>query len=323
MARMIFSVGGSSGLNWMDFVDVVKACEEMDFYAFYPSDHLMTVQVGRGTKDDRIDAIAVVLALAPITSKIRLGVQVIGNLFRHPVITAKMMNALDHISNGRADIGLGAGWSKMEHAAHGMAFPGLAERIERMEESITLMKALFTEERATFEGKYYQVYEVPFDPKPVQKPHPPIMIGGINDASLRVAARHANDWSSLGPRLEIQERALRLKEICEEEERDFSSIRASHQVPLLLTDDRAAVDAMVDIQVQRMVGNPGFKPSPHYGSLEEQMRDTIVAGDVEDVKEQLDAWREVGVSHMNFVTPRPFNRDMLERFQAEVAPAFA
>ena len=172
-----------------------------------------------------------VLALAPITSKIRLGVQVIGNLFRHPVITAKMMNALDHISNGRADIGLGAGWSKMEHAAHGMAFPGLAERIERMEESITLMKALFTEERATFEGKYYQVYEVPFDPKPVQKPHPPIMIGGINDASLRVAARHANDWSSLGPRLEIQERALRLKEICEEEERDFSSIRASHQVP--------------------------------------------------------------------------------------------
>lgn len=323
MPKMIFSVGGSSGLNWADFVEVVKACQEMDFYAFYPSDHLMTVQVGRGTKDDRIDAISVLLALAPITTKIRLGVQVIGNLFRHPVITAKMMNALDHISNGRADIGLGAGWSKMEHAAHGMDFPPLAERIQRLEESISVMKALFTEERATYEGTYYQVHEVPFDPKPIQKPHPPIMIGGINEATLRVVARHANDWSSLGPRKEIQEKAQRLKELCEEEGRDFTAIRASHQVPLLLTQDKSDVDLMVDTQVKRMVGNPGFQPSPHYGSIEEQMRDTIVAGDVEDVKEQLDAWRGVGVTHMNFVTPRPFSRSMLEKFQAEVAPTFA
>src|SRR4051794_12794797 len=170
MAAMKFSVGGTGGLNWQGHVDAAAVLEECGYYGFYPSDHLMPI-VDRGGDQDRLDAPSTLLALSGRTSRIRLGCMVQANLLRHPVITAMSHATLDHASNGRAVLGLGAGGNRREYDIHGFPYPDtVRERIDRLDEAVALIKALWTNDRTTFEGKYYQVHDAPFFPKPLQKP---------------------------------------------------------------------------------------------------------------------------------------------------------
>jgi alkanesulfonate monooxygenase SsuD/methylene tetrahydromethanopterin reductase-like flavin-dependent oxidoreductase (luciferase family) len=323
MAAMRFSVGGTGGLNWQGHVDAAAACEELGYYGFFPSDHLMPVVDRGGGDQDRLDAPSTLLALSGLTSRIRLGCMVQANLLRHPVITALSHATLDHASNGRAELGIGAGGQRREYDIHGVPYPDtVAERIERLDEAVALIKALWTNDRTTFEGKYYQVHDAPFFPKPLQKPHPPVMVGGMHSGTMRVAAKYADEWNALGSIKRVQALKERMRDICQDVGRDIDSLKISTQGAFLLTEDKAEAQRFIDRQASHMTANPNFKLVDGYASPDAQARESHFVGSASELTDLAGRWREIGVTHINFNTPRPFKRDMLEEFAAKVMPAF-
>lgn len=143
------------------------------------------------------DGWTMLAAAAEVTRRTRIGLNVTGNLYRHPGLLAKIAVTVDHLSGGRLEVGIGAGWNEPEFTAYGMPFPKTAaERIGRLDEACQVLKALWTEPRASFAGEYYQLREAIAEPKPLQKPHPPLWVGGNGPKrTLRVAAEHADVWS--------------------------------------------------------------------------------------------------------------------------------
>lgn len=171
-------------------------------------------------------------ALAAATSRIRLGLMVTGNTYRHPAVLASIAATVDIIANGRLDIGIGAGWNEYEHGSMGIPLYAPGERIRRLDESCQILKQLFTQELTTFDGRYYQLKAARREPKPVQKPHPPFVIGGSGEQlTLRVVAKHANIWNFVaGPVEEFKRKVGILQAHCAAVGRDFDTITLSTQV---------------------------------------------------------------------------------------------
>jgi alkanesulfonate monooxygenase SsuD/methylene tetrahydromethanopterin reductase-like flavin-dependent oxidoreductase (luciferase family) len=323
MASMKFSVGGTGGLGWKGHVEVATALEELGFYGFYPSDHLMPI-VDRGGDSDRLDAPSTLAALSGLTKRLRLGCLVQANLFRHPAITAMMCTTLDHASNGRAELGLGAGANRREYDIFGVPYPDtVEERIARLDEAVGLITALWANDRTTFEGTYYQVHDAPSFPKPVQQPHPTITVGGMHVGTMRVAAKYADEWNALGALKVVAGRRERMVSLCQEVGRDFSTLGISKQGAFLLTDDASEARRFIERQAEHLTANPSYTPPAGYSSAEEHAREASFVGSPAELIELIGKWREIGVNHLNFQTPRPFRRDSLERFASEVMPAFA
>lgn len=317
MPKVLFSVGGSSGLGWDDYIEVGKACDELGFYGFYPSDHLGPI--GRGGPTDRLDAMTVLAALSQQTRRLRLGALVMGNHFRHPVMTAKIIGSLDHVSSGRAELGIGMGGNRDEHVSHGMFYPGFKERVEHLDEGLSVIRALWTSEKATFSGKHYHLEGVEYDPKPVQKPYPTIVVGGSGASTMRIAAKHADEWNTTGVPLKSKAALIqRFSEICAEEGRDPLKVRFSHQ----LTIHVGEAGPFLEKQVVQATRNPRFKVRPEYTSAEEQVADSVIVGSPAEIVERVGKWAEIGVTHLNMHTPRPFDRSTLETISAQVMPAF-
>ena len=204
--------------------DVVLECERLGFDSVYLDDHLMW-----GNKPI-LECWTVLSALSAVTSKIRLGTMVVCASFRNPALLAKMAATFDVVSNGRLELGLGAGVQEDEHAAYGVSFPKPSVRIERLVEAVIILKKMWTEEKATFMGEHYRVNSAVCEPKPVQKPHPPIIIGGGGEKMMiKVQAQYADrvDWGYL-PTLELYEHKLQvLLEQCRILGRDFQEIQKS------------------------------------------------------------------------------------------------
>jgi alkanesulfonate monooxygenase SsuD/methylene tetrahydromethanopterin reductase-like flavin-dependent oxidoreductase (luciferase family) len=169
---------------------------------------------------------------------------VTGNTYRHPAVLASIAATIDVISNGRLDLGIGAGWNEYEHESMGIPLYAPGERIRRLDEACQIIKQLFTQQLTTFAGRYYQLKDARREPKPVQKPHPPFVIGGSGEQlTLRVVAKHANIWNfAAGPLDVFQHKAGVLKQHCEAVGRDFATIDLSTQVPVNDEDLSAARD---------------------------------------------------------------------------------
>jgi F420-dependent oxidoreductase-like protein len=182
-------------------------------------------------------------ALATQTQRLRVGVMVTGNPYRHPAVLAKIGATLDVISNGRLDFGIGAGWNEEESGAYGIPLYAPGERIRRLGEACEVIRRLWTERVANYEGKYYQLHDAYCEPKPVQKPHPPFVIGGSGERkTLRVAARYADIWNFVGggPEL-LQHKLAVLQEHCSAVGRDFNDITISVQLPFDPQDPAATL----------------------------------------------------------------------------------
>ncbi len=177
-------------------------------------------------------------AYAAQTSRLRLGLMVTGNTYRHPAVLAKIAATTDVISNGRLDLGLGAGWNEYEHTSMGLPLYAPGERIRRFGEACEMIRRLFTEPTVDFDGRYYQLREARCEPKPVQKPYPPFVIGGGGEQlTLRVVARYADVWNFAGGPVETFERKVGiLREHCDVVGRDPAEIALSVQVPVNYDD---------------------------------------------------------------------------------------
>ncbi len=204
--------------------------DRLGFDTAWAHDHLLNQNDISAPEDEGWIALAALLAQ---TERIRGGLMVSSNTFRHPSLLAKMAATADVVSGGRLEVGIGAGWFEDEHAQYGIPLPPVGERIRRLDEACQIMKALWTEPRATVVGDYYQVREAYHEPKPVQSPHPPIVIGGSGEKlTLRVVARHANEWNmSKGTPEEFRHKCQVLDEHCQAVGRAPGEIERSIQFP--------------------------------------------------------------------------------------------
>jgi F420-dependent oxidoreductase-like protein len=183
--------------TWAQFRDVWQAADEIDLFEsawnwdhFYPLTGDLT--------GPNLEAWTMLAAMAQATSRIRLGCQVTGMVYRHPAVLANMAATVDIVSDGRLEIGLGAGWNQMECDAYGIDLPPLRERFDRFDEGVEVIVGLLSDTTTTFDGKYFRLTEARCEPKPVQRPHPPITIGGRGRTrTLRTAARRAQQWNAI------------------------------------------------------------------------------------------------------------------------------
>lgn len=185
-------------------------------------------------------------ALAARTERMRLGLMVTGNIYRHPAVLANIATTVDIISNGRLDFGIGAGWNELETSMYGIPLYSPGERIRRLGEACEVIKLLWTETRANFDGKYYQLKEALCEPKPVQKPYPPFVIGGSGERlTLRVVAQYASVWNFVGGSVDdFRHKSEVLDQHCAAIGRNPAEIERSIQRPINYADLREAVDGI-------------------------------------------------------------------------------
>jgi F420-dependent oxidoreductase-like protein len=197
-------------------------------------------------------------ALAAETSRIRLGLMVTGNTYRHPAILASIAATVDIISKGRLDLGIGAGWNEYEHTSMGIPLYAPGERIRRLDEACQIIKQLFTQDVTTFDGRYYQLKEARRQPKTIQQPHPPFVIGGGGEQlTLRVVAKHADIWNFAGGSVEDFKRKIGiLGQHCEAVGRDIRTIDLSAQIRVNydhLTETAATTQSFIDAGANHFV----------------------------------------------------------------------
>lgn len=217
----------------VDYDDIVRvwraADEEPAFDDAWDFDHFMPL--GDDPTGPCLEGWTLLAALAAQTQRLRVGVMVTGNTYRHPAVLANMGATVDIISGGRLDFGIGAGWNELEHTAYGIPLYAPGERIRRFGEACEVIRLLWTETVANFDGKYYQLKDARCEPKPVQKPYPPFVIGGGGEQlTLRVVARYADIWNYGGGPVDVfQHKNELIDQYCAEIDRDPATIRRSMQ----------------------------------------------------------------------------------------------
>jgi F420-dependent oxidoreductase-like protein len=248
--------------------------------------------------------------LASLTSRIRLGTMVSCNQHRNPALLAKTAATLDILSNGRLEFGIGAGCQEAEHLAYGFGFPKASVRIERMDEALEVMTRLWTQEKATYQGKHYMLNDAVCEPKPLQKPHPTITVGGSGEKTLKVTAKYADrfDWGSLSSIDEFRRKLGVLREQCKVVGRDFNEIERSCWLggQVLIAKDQRELKEMIS---QR-------KPS---GLPLEEFRKGNLYGTPDECIEQLQVYVDLGVTYFMLYFADLPSADGLRLFSEAVA----
>ena len=213
-------IEGQEGVTWEQWVALARTCEENGVEAMFRSDHY--IGFGAGDRDGSLDCWTTLGALAAVTTKLRLGSLVSPVTFRHPSLLAKAAATADHVSGGRIELGIGGGWMKREHEAYGFPFPETRVRMEMLAEQIEIVHRQWTEDSFDFEGSHYRLERSTALPKPLQRPHPPLIVGGAARAgTLGPAVRWADEYNTTFPTdEEVEERRRRLLQECERQERE-------------------------------------------------------------------------------------------------------
>ncbi|MGI9033930.1 MAG: TIGR03560 family F420-dependent LLM class oxidoreductase [Acidimicrobiales bacterium] len=218
-------------LGWDELLARVRFGEEAGFDGAWVFDHFEPLY-GEGP-GPCLEAYTLLAALAACTSRIRLGALVTGMTYRHPSVLAAEAVTVDHVSAGRLELALGAGWYETEHTALGVPFPSAAERIDRLEEGLQAIVALMTTDPAAFEGRHYQLRQATYLPRPVQRPRPPLWVGaGGTRRTIPIAARYADVWHSFGSPAALRAKAAVLDEHARRAGRDPASITRATSLSL-------------------------------------------------------------------------------------------
>ncbi len=256
MIRFGIQIEPQFGFTFDDVVDIARTAEQTGCHALWSSDHLLWDE--HSEQRNCLEAWTLLTALAPLTSTLRLGTLVTCNSYRHPSILAKTVACLDNISRGRIDCGLGAGWKELEYRAYGIPFPSVGVRMAQLGEAVQVLKRLWTDDRASFQGQYYQLDNATCRPKPVQDALP-LWIGGQGEKKLlRLVAEAADGWNMvMGSNLEqVRHKLNVLQQHCDAVGRDIASIDKSLFILTYLFDGEQEYRRILSQQA-RLLGPDG------------------------------------------------------------------
>ena len=255
-------------------------------------------------------------ALAAVTEHIKLTPMVLANLYRPPALLAKMSATLDVISGGRLELGIGAGGGRGDHLASGIPFPSTSQRVDMLEEAVELIKRLWVGDKVDFSGRYYHLKQASVQPAPVQKPHPPVIIGGHGENYLlRAVARHA-DICNIGSGLTLEEHRQKLAVLerhCQAVGRDFSQIEVSHNAGVLIAETSSDLERRVIQRAQAV----NLTPEEFQKELSR-----YICGTPDQCVRQIQEYVEHGISYFFLIFPDPVSSQDLRLFAEEVMPRF-
>ena len=288
---------------------IVITADKIGFDSLYAYDHLIPF-----FKDDIeknvFECFTLLSATATITKRIKIGQIVTCNSYRNPALLAKMVSTLDVISKGRMELGMGAGWYEKEYLAYGYDFPSHIERIKQLDESLSIIKEMWIKKSASFEGNYYTIKEAICNPKPIQKPHPTIMVGGSGEKYLlKVVAKHANRYNIFfGTPQEMKRKITILKDHCSKNGRDHKEIQYSVVLPCIITESGEDINQIVARYKRR-------------DKTVEQYLDFLVGGITigtpEKIINGLNQYIEIGVSHF-IIQFKGLNNSILKLFRSQI-----
>ena len=288
---------------------VAREAERLGFDGLWVYDHFHTVP--RPTIEATFECWSLMAALAVETQRIRLGQMVTCNSYRPPALLAKMSATIDVTSGGRLDFGIGGGWYEHEYRAYGYPYPPVGERLRQLEEAVQLITAMWTQERTSFSGRYYTVDGAINEPKPLQRPHPPIWIGGGGEkVTLRILARHG-DASNFGGTLEtVRHKCDVLRQHCADAGRDYEAIVKSVSFePVIIRRTEAEARTVAD-QARQASGDKDWD-------------ETALVGTPAQCIERIKAYEQLGVSYfILYFQGLAEDLEQLGLFAEEVLPAF-
>jgi F420-dependent oxidoreductase-like protein len=298
------------GASYDDLLAVAREAERLDFDAFFRSDHFLSMGPGSG-EPGPTESWVTLAGLARDTERIRLGTMVTAATFRLPGPLAIAVATVDAMSGGRVELGLGAGWFEDEHRAYGVPFPSTRERFDRLEEQLAIVTGLWTTpvgERFDFQGRHYQLSDSPALPKPVQRPRPPVIVGGFGKRRTpALAARYADEFNvAFAPLGDFRTLVAAVAGACERAGRDPSSMTWSTAQVLCCGEDEETY--------RRRAAAIGREP--------DQLRATALAGTVAEVTDRLGTFADGGAQRVYLQVLDLSDLDHLRLVAAEVAPAF-
>ncbi len=314
------SVEIQEGMRYADTVAMVGAAEAAGFHAALLAEHYVPSGVAELYPDPdpdgangtmSADAWIYLAALARDTQRIRLGTLVSPVTFRHPSVLAKMAATLDHVSGGRAELGIGAGWLEGEHAAYGLDFPSGPRRVDLVEEQLQVITGLWTRDPFSHDGVRYLLTDCHFTPKPVQTPHPPIILGGRPSSRrlTRLAARYADEYVvAMASVQECRDARAALDQLCQAAGRDPSSVRLSLFTAVCVGETEAEVDRRAE-QLR--------STNAQYRRMDAE-RPTWLAGAPDRVAERLQELAAAGVSRVLLAVNSDLHREMLPLLAPQV-----
>ncbi|MFP6837938.1 MAG: LLM class F420-dependent oxidoreductase [Pseudomonadales bacterium] len=239
---MRFSFWPNPAQTYADVLALAQHVERTGWDGFWYADHFMPNAPDTSTPWP--EAWSTLTAIGAVVPRLRVGTLVSGNTYRHPAVLAKMVSTLDHITNGRAVLGLGSGWQENEHRQYGIPFYTLSERLQRLDEACTVIKSLYTHTSTTFDGRFYQLENASLEPKPVQRPLPLLIGGGGEKVTLKITAKHANEWNVWGDVSILRSKMEILDRHCADIGRDPKEIKRTAVALLFMSDDNAFLEQM-------------------------------------------------------------------------------
>lgn len=286
------------GFTYEMIREIAGVAEARGFESIWVSDHFFLTP--NSVETNALECYTTLAALARDTERLRLGAMVASQSYRNPALLADIAASLDHISGGRLYFGIGAGWKVVEYDAYDIPFPSAATRIRQLDEAIEICKRMWTEDKATYEGRYYRVKNALCMPKPVQEPLP-VWVGGTGTLTLRVAAKHADAvnfaWSR--PPEFFEERYRVLEGHCRRIGRDPDEIRRSAGLMIVLGDTQEDIDAKLEEQQRN-------RETEYIKYLSRQPPNTVGTPDV--IAEKMAEYASLGVDH--FILRWPYGDEI-------------
>ena len=304
-----FSYDGT-GPKTVDTLRAVSSrAESLGFDSFWVMDHFHQIHGVGEPQEPMLEGWTTQAVVAGFTSKIKLGTLVTGIVYRHPSVLAKIGATLDVLSKGRLFMGIGAAWNMEEAKAFGIPFPPVTERFRRLEEATQIIRNMWTEERTTFEGRFYQIRDAYCNPKPIQKPHPPIMIGGGGEReTLKLVAKYADACNIFGSVETVKRKLKILREHCQTVGREYDSITKSKLGHVMIGKSKE--------ELERRIAET-LKDVP-----EDRRREFLTSGTPEEIKQAIEAIRDVGVDYYIVNLEADRELEALDLFGNEVIKKF-
>jgi F420-dependent oxidoreductase-like protein len=297
---------GQQNVLWNELREFCVAADQLGYDSLWTSDHFYPI-AGTDVSGPHLEGWTTLTGLSQHIKNARIGALVNCVGYRNPCLTAKMAATLDHLSGGRFMLGLGAGWFELEHRSFGYPFHPIGERLRALDETCRIIKSMFTEERTTFRGRHYEVVDAMCNPKPFQRPYPPIMIAGSGEkVLLRIVAQHADMWNAQGSPERMRDLIEVMRRHGDQIGRDIDRIEKTVVIALCYHEPREREERAMRMAAALAQISP------------DEARKQMIIGDKQECLDTIERYVQVGVRHFLLMLSNPYSRDEIGRFADEV-----